>query len=124
MGSTSVNGTFAIITVKDRATGSTVATESAPLEGGGWQWIAPDGQALDEGKNDASSITPHGFTGGGTVKAGTWQWRTIAFDLAEAQRGGTIAYTDGDGTAFRWKVPADDGGPELASVKKDMAGNY
>ena len=124
MGNTSTNGTFAIITIKDHATGSTAAAESAPLENGGWQWITPDGQALDEGENEASSITPNGFTGGGMIKAGTWHWDTIAFDLAEAQRGGTIAYTDGAGTVFKWKVPAADQGPELAAVKKGMEGNY
>ncbi|WP_329376260.1 hypothetical protein [Streptomyces sp. NBC_01483] len=124
MGNTAANGVYAIITVKDRAPNAVAAAESAPIEGGGWQWIAPDGQALDEGENDASSITPNGFTGGGMVQVGTYHWRTIAFDLAEAQRGGTIAYTDGEGTVFRWKVPAADSGPELAALKKGMEGNY
>ncbi|MFJ9154280.1 hypothetical protein ACIRP7_40995 [Streptomyces sp. NPDC102270] len=123
MGSVSVNGTFAIITVKDRAPAGSAA-ESAPIELGGWQWIAPDGQALAEGENDASSITPNGFSGGGTIPAGAYKWRTIAFDLTEKQRGGTILYTDGDGATFRWKVPAKDSGPELAQLKKGMEGNY
>jgi hypothetical protein len=61
MGCVSVNGTFAIITVKDRAPAGSAA-ESAPIELGGWQWIAPDGQALAEGENDASSILPNGFS--------------------------------------------------------------
>jgi hypothetical protein len=123
MGNTSANGTYAIITVKDRAYGRIAATESAPIEGGGWQWIAPDGQALDEGENDASSITPDGFTGGGMVKAGTYQWKTIAFDLAPAQaKGGTIAYTDGNGVVYEWKVPTTDSGPELSALKKGMEG--
>ena len=124
MGSTSTNGVFAIITVKDRAAGAAAATEAAPIEGAGWQWTTPDGQALDEGENEASSITPNGFTGGGMVKAGTWHWRTIAFDLAEAQRGGTLTYTDGAGGVFQWKAPSTDQGPELAAVKKGMEGNY
>lgn len=124
MGNTAANGVYAIITVRDKATGAIDATESAKIENGGWQWIAPDGQALDEGENEASSITPNGYTGGGMVKAGTWQWDTIAFDLTEAQRGGTIAYTDGAGATFKWKVPAADTGPELAALKKGMEGNY
>jgi hypothetical protein len=124
MGSTAVNGVFAIITVKDRAPNAAAAAESAPIEGGGWQWIAPDGQALDEGENEASSITPNGFTGGGMVQPGTYKWRTIAFDLAEAQRGGEVAYTDGGGTTYRWKVPGKDSGPELAALKKGMEGEY
>ncbi|MGW0920057.1 hypothetical protein ACWD3J_13705 [Streptomyces sp. NPDC002755] len=123
MGNTAANGLYAIITVKDRAPGASAA-ESAPIEGGGWQWIAPDGQALSEGENDASSITPQGFTGGGTILAGSWAWQTIAFDISEAQRGGTLVYTDGTATAYRWTVPAKDTGPELAKLKKGMEGNY
>lgn len=124
MGNTAANGVYAIITVRDKATGKMAATESAMIEGGGWQWIAPNGQALAEGENDASSITPNGFTSGGMVKAGTWQWDTIAFDLTEAQRGGTLAYTDGAGATFKWQVPAQDSGPEVAALKKGMEGNY
>lgn len=124
MGSESQNGVFAIITVKDRApTGK--AAESAPIEGGGWQWIAPDGQALDEGENEASSVTPNGFTGGGSIPAGAWAWDTAVFDLSKAQaKGGTLSYTDGAGATFQWKVPATDSGPELAQLKKGLAGNY
>ncbi|MFD4715362.1 hypothetical protein ACFWN5_37660 [Streptomyces sp. NPDC058430] len=124
MGSTSVNGLFAIITVKDKAVGNSAAAESAPAGGGGWQWIAPDGQALDEGENEASSITPQGFTGGGKVQAGSWAWRTIAFDISKEQQGGTLVYVDGAGQSFRWKTPAKEIGPELAALKKGMSGNY
>ena len=124
MGNTAVNGTFAIITVKDEAVGDTAAAESAPAGGGGWQWIAPDGQALDAGENEASSITPDGFTGGGKVQAGSWAWRTVAFDISEEQVGGTLVYVDGTGQAFQWKVPAKETGPELAKLKKGMEGEY
>jgi hypothetical protein len=124
MGNTALNGTFAIITVKDKAPNAVDAAESAPIEGGGWQWIAPDGQALDEGDNEASNITPNGFTGGGTIKAGTWAWRTVAFDITEAQRGGVLLYTDGSGQTFRWQMPATEKGPELAALKKGMEGEY
>lgn len=123
-GFTAANGLYAIITVKDRATGSTAAAESAPIESGGWQWIAPDGQALDEGENDASSITPSGFTGGGMTQAGTYQWDSVVFDLSTAQRGGTLSYIDGAGAVFHWTVPATDSGPQLAAVKKGIAGDY
>ncbi|WP_428956244.1 hypothetical protein [Streptomyces sp. cg35] len=124
MGSEAVNGLFAIITVKDEAVGDAAAAESAPAGGGGWQWIAPDGQALDEGENDASSITPQGFTGGGKVQAGSWAWRTIAFDISKTQRGGKLVYVDGTGQAFQWKAPAKETGPELAKLKKGMEGEY
>jgi hypothetical protein len=124
MGNEAVNGMFAIVTVKDEAVGDTAAAESAPAGGGGWQWIAPDGQALDEGENDASSITPQGFTGGGKVQAGSWAWRTIAFDISKEQQGGTLVYVDGTGQSFQWKVPAAEQGPELAELKKGMEGDY
>lgn len=124
MGNTAANGVYAIITVKDRAPAGKAA-ESAPIEGGGWKWIAPDGQALDEGENDASSITPQGFTGGGSIPAGAWAWDTVAFDLSKAQaNGGTLVYTDGGGQTWRWKVPAQETGPQLAALKKGMEGNY
>ncbi|MFJ4696467.1 hypothetical protein [Streptomyces sp. NPDC088766] len=123
MGMTAVNGLYAIITVKDRAPGA-AAAESAPIEGGGWQWIAPDGQALSAGDGEASSITPQGFTGGGTIPAGAWKWRTIAFDISEAQRAGTLVYTDGTAVAFQWTVPAKDSGPEVSKLKKGMEGEY
>lgn len=125
MGDTAANGTYAIITVKDRATGNIAAAESAPIGGGGWQWVVPDGQALDEGENDASSITPNGFTGGGMIQAGSRHWRTIAFDLTPAQaKGGTITYTGGNGATYKWKVPATDNGPQSTAVKKGMEGNH
>lgn len=124
MGNTPLNGLFAIITVKDQAPNAADAAESAPIEGGGWQWIAPDGQALDEGENEASSITPNGFTGGGTIKAGTWAWRTLAFDITEAQKGGVLIYTDGAAQTYRWQMPKSEQGPELAALKKGMEGEY
>ncbi|MFE4420466.1 hypothetical protein [Streptomyces sp. NPDC056817] len=124
MGNTAANGVFAIIAVRDRATGAIAAAESKGLDGGGWQWIAPDGQAVDQGEGNSSGVIPQGFGGGGMVQAGTYHWNTARFDLAEAQRGGTIAYTDGAGQTFRWKVPASDAGPDLAALKKGMEGNY
>ncbi|MGW4201694.1 hypothetical protein [Streptomyces sp. NPDC004726] len=116
------NGLFAIVTVKDHAVNATDAAEAAPIEGGGWQWIAPDGQALDQGDNEASSVNPDGFTGGGTVKAGSWAWRTLAFDISDAQKGGVLIYTDGAAQTYRWQMPKTEQGPELAALKKGMEG--
>ncbi|MFD8545678.1 hypothetical protein [Streptomyces sp. NPDC059649] len=124
MGYTSARGVYAIVTVKDRAADAVAAAESAPIEGGGWQWIAPDGHALAAGDGDASSIVPNGFESGGMVQAGTYKWTSRAFDITDAQRGGTLLYTDGAGKAYRWRVPAADAGPELAALKKGMAGDY
>lgn len=38
------------------------------------------------------------------------------FDIAAAERGGTLIYVDGAGTVFRWKIPASNSGP-LAQEK-------
>lgn len=123
MSNKAANGTYAIIAVKDRAPEG-AAAESAPAEGGGWQWVAPDGQALDDGDNDAGGITPDGFTGGGSIPGGAHKWDTVAFDLSEAQaNGGTLVYTDGAGARYRWKVPAKDSGPEVAKLKKGLEGH-
>lgn len=123
MGSTTKHGVFALITVKDRAPEG-AAAESAMLEGGGWQYIAPDGQVVGEGDGNAAGIAPEGFTSGGVVPAGAYQWQTLAFDLAPAQRGGTLAYVDGAHHTYRWRIAAADSGPELAALRKGMEGNY
>ncbi|WUD72122.1 hypothetical protein OG937_10690 [Streptomyces sp. NBC_00510] len=65
-----------------------------------------------------------GFNGGGMVEAGTYQWDSFVFDLTDAQRGGTLSYTDGSGAVFHWPVPAVNSGPELSKVKKGIAGDY
>jgi len=73
------------------ACGSDVdAAESAPIENGGWEWVAPDGQAVDTLSGNATNVTPDGYDGGGTVKSGTYQWRSVAFDITSAQQGGTL----------------------------------
>lgn len=116
-GETAENGEFAIIAYKARSTKPVAAAESAPIENGGWEWVAPGGQAVDTQSGNATNVTPDGYDGGGTVKPGTYQWRTQAFDITTAQRGGTITYTDGDGTTWRWTMPAKDTGPDLTKLK-------
>lgn len=116
-GETPENETFAVIAYKARSTKAVAAAESAPIENGGWEWVAPDGQAVDTLSGNATNITPEGYDGGGTVKPGTYQWRAVAFDITTAQRGGTLTYTDGDGTTWRWTAPAKDTGPDLTKLK-------
>lgn len=124
MGSESANGVFAIVTVKDAAVSDAAATENAPAAGGGWQWIAPDGQTISGDDGEAANITPEGFSGNVNVQPGAWSWRTVAFDISKAQKGGTLVYVDGLGEAFRWKAPAQDQGPDVAKLKKGMEGDY
>lgn len=114
------NGLFVTVAYKARSMTAVAAAQAAPIEGGGWQWIAPDGQAVDSLRGNATSVTPEGFTGAGPVQPGSFQWRSITVDITEAQRGGNIVYIDGTHHAFRWKLPAQDSGPEAAKLKKAL----
>ncbi|MFF5703381.1 hypothetical protein ACFY7H_12870 [Streptomyces sp. NPDC012794] len=112
---------FAFITFKARPTTAVAAAQAAPAGGGGWSWIAPDGQAIEQGNGEAYNVVAKSFNAGGPIQPGSWVWDAAVFDLAKAQAGGTLVYTDGAGAAFRWKVPAQDSGPEVAQVKKELA---
>ncbi|WP_327351868.1 hypothetical protein [Streptomyces sp. NBC_01304] len=70
---------------------------------------------------NAAGVNADGFTNAGPIQPGTFQWRSQVFDLTEAQRSGTLIYVDGEGQAFRWKMPAKDAGPELARLKAALA---
>lgn len=121
-GQTPVNGTYAVVAYKARSATAVAAAETAPAENGGWQWIAPDGQAVSTMDGDATSVTPDGFLGSGAVALGSYQWRSQAFDLTKAQHGGQLVYTDGEGKTYRWKMPSTDAGSEVAKLKKALAG--
>ncbi|MFH8405595.1 hypothetical protein ACH4FX_12580 [Streptomyces sp. NPDC018019] len=116
------NGTYAVVAYKARSSTAVAAAETAPAEGGGWQWIAPDGQSVTTLDGDATSVTPAGFMGSGPVALGSYQWRSVVFDLTAAQHGGQLVYTDGEGKTYRWQMPAKDKGPEVARLKKALAG--
>lgn len=114
------NGLFATVAYKARSLTAVAAAEAAPIEGGGWQWIAPDGQAVNQLDGNTASVTPDGFTSAGPVQPGSFQWRSVTIDLTPAQRGGTLVYTDGGHTGFHWKVSAQDSGPDSAKLKKAL----
>ncbi|WP_058041383.1 hypothetical protein [Streptomyces roseifaciens] len=111
-------GLFAIVTVKERPMTDVAAAETTPTEKGGWRWIAADGQAADSEAN----IFLQGFDSGGPIRAGASQVRARTFDISNAQRGGTLTYTDGEGKSFRWTIPAQDSGPQTAQLKKVLGG--
>lgn len=111
------NGRFVVITMKVRPMTAAPAAEMAPANGGGWTYIAPDGQAI--GFGDGTSMgAPQGFNGGGVIEPGTYQWDSESFDIDPSQVGGALMYKDGDGNTYRWKLPATDQGPQVAKVKK------
>lgn len=115
------NGVFAVVTMKDRAMTGTAADEVAPISGGGWSWIAPDGEAIGFGSGNSTNVVLDKYNNSDPVQPGTYQWRSQVFDLSPAQaKGGTLLYTDGDGTAHRWKMPSTDTGPNVTEVKKEL----
>lgn len=120
IGETPENGEFAVVTLKEKPLSDHAVAESAPMEGGGWKWIAPDGQAVDEGNGTSFNVVPETYSGGGAIQPGSWAWDVAAFDLSEAQRGGTLLYTDGAGVSYRWKMPAEDAGPEVGKLKAEL----
>ncbi|MFI8872515.1 hypothetical protein [Streptomyces sp. NPDC055243] len=119
---TAENGVFAVVTLKDKAMTGTAADEVAPISGGGWKWMAPDGETIDEGGGESYNVVVDRYNNEDPVQPGTYQRRLRAFDLTPAQaKGGTLIYVDGEETAHRWKVPATDSGPHAAELKKQLA---
>jgi hypothetical protein len=115
------NGVFAIVVMKDKATGAVAADEPAPITGQGWKWMAPDGEMLRWDSGNSTDVDTGKFSNADPVQPGAWQWRSQVFDLTEAQaKGGTLIYIDGDEAAHRWKMPSADSGPSVADVKKQL----
>ncbi|MCQ1575354.1 hypothetical protein [Streptomyces parvus] len=113
---------FVVVTVKKRPTTAAPADESSPMGPGGWQWKAPDGQALDEGDGESYNVVLSDFSASGAIQPGSFVWGAEAFDLTAAQaKGGMLVYVDGEGTAHQWKMPEEDSGPHAAEVKKDLS---
>lgn len=115
------NEAFAFVTVKTQPTTAVAAAQAAPISGGGWSWIAPDGQAIEQGNGAAFNVVAEGFNAGGPIQPGSFAWDGQVFDLKTVQAGGTLVYVDGAGTAYRWAMPKTDSGPQVADVKKALA---
>jgi hypothetical protein len=111
---------FAFIAYKARAMTAVAADQAAPVDGGGWSWIAPDGQAIAQGNGEAANLVADSFNAGRTVQPGSFVLDGAAFDLDTVQAGGTLVYTDGQGQAFRWTMPKQDAGPEAEQLKKEL----
>lgn len=121
-GNSPAKDVFVVVTVKKRPTTAAPAEESSPMGSGGWQWKAPDGQALNEGDGESYNVVLSDFNTSGTIQPGSFVWDAEAFDLTAAQaKGGTLVYVDGEGTAHHWKMPEQDSGPQVAEVKKDLS---
>ncbi|MFF7871090.1 hypothetical protein ACFZCT_32245 [Streptomyces qaidamensis] len=116
------HGLFAVVTFKagNRAKDSVSITAAQ----GGFRWKTLDGKTIKAGNSEgAGNIDPIGFNDAGgkpTVRANTYQVNTVAFDISSVEKGGTLVYVDGDGVAFRWKVPATSAGPAANALKSAL----
>ncbi|MFE0353567.1 hypothetical protein ACFW2I_08745 [Streptomyces nigra] len=118
---TSANGTFVVVTMKDKAMTAVAADEPAPITGQGWKWMAPDGEMIGWDSGNSTSVTLGKFENADPVQPGAWQWRSQVFDLTEAQaKGGVLIYIDGEDKAHRWQMPSTNSGPNVAAVKKEL----
>lgn len=113
---------FAVVTMKDKAVTAVAADEPAPISGGGWKWMAPDGEMIDVGGGNGFNVVMDKYNNADPVQPGAWQWRSQVFDLTPAQaKGGTLIYIDGEEKAHRWQMPSTDSGPNVVEVKQQLA---
>lgn len=109
---------YIIIAIKYRNPGTVAAEPADGTSGAGWQYTGADGEQLANGV----ALYPNGF-GGMTVnpvQPGAFTQSAQTWGIRNNQRGGTIQYTDGAGRIFRWAVPAQDNGPQIAEMKKGL----
>ncbi|MFI6966566.1 hypothetical protein [Streptomyces sp. NPDC050255] len=111
------HGLFAVVTYQSRNRTTSRVTTTAGQ--GGWRWEAAGGRTVTEGNSGAATdVAPIGFSEGGAALPPEVGHQDVAvFDIAAAERGGTLVYVDGDGTAFRWKIPASDSGAAVPALK-------
>ncbi|WP_225827580.1 hypothetical protein [Streptomyces naphthomycinicus] len=108
---------YAIVTfsAENRSKSAVTATTKT----GGFRWKAADGHTVGAGNSkSAARIAPPGFADGGpTVPTGTFHRNTVAFDITDAEKGGTLLYVDGNGDSYRWQVPSTSSGPVVSALK-------
>lgn len=111
------HGLFAVVTYQSRNRTTSRVTTTAGQ--GGLRWTTEDGRTVtDRNSKAATGVAPIGFSEGGAALPPEVGHQDVAvFDIAAAERGGTLVYVDGDGTAFRWKIPASDSGAAVPALK-------
>jgi hypothetical protein len=114
------HGLFAVIGFKAGNRSTTPVTTTAGK--GGFRWKTPDGKIVKAGNSKgAGRIAPVGFSEGTAgVSPNTYQVDCVAFDITAAEKGGTLVYVDGDGVAFRWKIPSTDAGSTASALKSAL----
>ncbi|MET8829405.1 hypothetical protein ABZX40_26125 [Streptomyces sp. NPDC004610] len=120
-GEPAANGVFVVIAWKAEATTGAAADSLAPITGGGWSWIAPDGEMIGWDSGNSTTVTLDRFQNSDPVQPGTYQWRNEVFDLTPEQaEGGTLLYVDGNEAAFRWDMPTTDTGPNITDLRSEV----
>ena len=104
-----------VIGIKQRPTGDIAAAKHDDY-GTAWRYVAPDGQV-----QGGSSATALGWTGGDDpIQPGQYTLDTRGFLINPGQKGGVVEFRDGAGQIFRWTLPTQDGGPQVAELRKGL----
>ncbi|PKW12347.1 hypothetical protein SAMN05428944_0397 [Streptomyces sp. 1222.5] len=108
---------YAVVTFSAENRSKTPVTATTKV--GGFRWKATKGHSVSAGNSkSAARIAPDGFADGGpTVPSGNFRRNTIAFDIASAEKGGILVYVDGNGDAYRWRIPNASTGPVVSALK-------
>ncbi|MFB8270397.1 hypothetical protein ACFC96_27880 [Streptomyces sp. NPDC055955] len=111
------HGLFAVVNYLSRNRTKSRVTTAA--EQGGLRWKAASGHTVTARNSKAAKkVAPIGFSEGGPVFTRDEIHQDVAvFDISAAERGGTLIYVDGDGTVFRWKIPASNSGHSVPALK-------
>lgn len=114
------NGLFAVVRFEAGNRSKTKVTTTAG--NGGFRWKAPGGKTVKAGNSKgAGRLAPIGFSEDAPgVPPKTYQVDSVAFDITVAEKGGTLIYVDGDGDAFRWKVPSTNSGSTAAALESAL----
>jgi hypothetical protein len=112
---------FMTIILMLKPVGDIAAMPSAPIDGGGWSYITPDGRAIESGNGVSSSVNPDNYGWPTTIAGATVGW-SESWEINPDQAGGTLVYVDGAKKTYRWQIPATDSGPQVDEVKKALGG--
>ncbi|MFZ3565566.1 hypothetical protein ACOKM5_01230 [Streptomyces sp. BH097] len=111
------HGVFAVVNYRSGDGSEPRVTTTA--ERGGFRWKTPEGRTVKARNTKAAKkLAPIGFSEGGPVVAPKeWHQDVAVFDIAAAEKGGTLVYVDGKGVAFRWKIPGGNSGTAVPALK-------
>ncbi|MFG2126223.1 hypothetical protein ACGFNV_00230 [Streptomyces sp. NPDC048751] len=114
------HGLFAVVRFEAENRSKTSVRTTAGK--GGFRWKTPDGKTLKAGNSEgAGRIAPVGFSEGAPdVSPKTYQADSVAFDIAAAEKGGTLVYVDGNGVSFHWKIPSTNSGSAASALKSAL----